>query len=143
MGEMLQGDGNQYRGMLYGMTNRLGWSDKSDPRPLWKLWDEFGMQGTEMIGYWSDNCPVRSGNEMVPVTVYKKKGSALVSIASWADTTVDIHLQVDWKKLGIDSARATIVAPGIRDFQPDHIFSNDGTITIEKNKGWLLVIREQ
>jgi hypothetical protein len=51
MGEMLQDNGNPWRGMIYGMTNRLGWSDKSDPKPLWKAWDDFGIKHAEMIGY--------------------------------------------------------------------------------------------
>ncbi|HEV3325646.1 MAG TPA: glycoside hydrolase domain-containing protein, partial [Puia sp.] len=31
MGEMLQGGGNPWRGMVYGMTNRMPWSDNADP----------------------------------------------------------------------------------------------------------------
>ena len=49
MGEMLEGGGNPWRGMLYGMTGR---SPRVDNGPLWKLWDSFGMQNSEMIGYW-------------------------------------------------------------------------------------------
>ncbi|MDQ2753219.1 MAG: DUF6067 family protein, partial [Bacteroidota bacterium] len=71
MGEMLQGGGNPWRGMIYGMTNRMPWSDNADPRPIWKVWDKFGMQGTKMIGYWSDNCPVKTNNDKVLATVYK------------------------------------------------------------------------
>ena len=41
-GEMLEGGGNPWRGMVYGMTNRLGWG--GDPRPIWKFWDDFGIQ---------------------------------------------------------------------------------------------------
>jgi len=143
MGEMLQEDGNPWRGMVYGMTSRLGWSANSDPRPLWNLWGELGMQGTEMIGYWSSHCPVKTNNDKVLVTVYKKKGFALLSIASWADSTTNIQLQADWKSLGIDEQRAVITAPAIKDFQPAHVFTKDEMITVEKNKGWLLVVREQ
>ncbi|MEO5995837.1 MAG: glycoside hydrolase domain-containing protein, partial [Chitinophagaceae bacterium] len=59
MGEMLQGGGNAWRGMIYGMTNRMPWSDNADPRPIWKAWDDFGIKGSAMIGYWSENCPVK------------------------------------------------------------------------------------
>ena len=34
MGEMLQDGGNAWRGMIYGMTNRMPWSDNADPRPI-------------------------------------------------------------------------------------------------------------
>ncbi|HTE11009.1 MAG TPA: glycoside hydrolase domain-containing protein, partial [Chitinophagaceae bacterium] len=142
MGEMLQGDGNPWRGMVYGMTNRLGWSDKSDPRSIWSLWKELGMQGTEMIGYWSSHCPVKTNNDKVLVTVYKKKGFALLSVASWADSTTRVKLQIDWHALGIDETKASITAPQIKNFQPPHSFAKDEMISVEKNKGWLLVVRE-
>ena len=142
MGEMLQGGGNPWRGMIYGMTNRMPWSDNADPRPIWKLWDSFGMQGTQMIGYWSENCPVRTDNDKVLVTVYKKKGSALISIASWADDDTDVQLNIDWKKLGIDPAQATITAPEVKNFQPARVFKVGEKIPVEKGKGWMLIIKE-
>ncbi|HVW58591.1 MAG TPA: glycoside hydrolase domain-containing protein, partial [Puia sp.] len=117
MGEMLEGGGNPYRGMVYGMTNRMPWSANADPRPIWAVWDAFGMEGTEMIGYWSGHCPVSTGSNRVPATVYRKKGAALVAIASWADADTTVRLSIDWKKLGIDPARVSITAPAIRGLQ--------------------------
>ena len=141
MGEMLQGGGNAWRGMVYGMTNRMPWSDNADPRPIWKVWDDFGMQGTKMIGYWVNDNPVKTTNNKVLATVYKKNGAALISIASWADDNVDVQLKIDWKKLGIDPARATITAPDIKNFQTGKIFSVNDKITVDKNKGWLLIVK--
>jgi hypothetical protein len=63
MGEMLQNGGNPWRGMLYGMTGRLPYM--ADPRPMWKVWDDFGMAGSQMIGYWSPDCPVRTDSASV------------------------------------------------------------------------------
>ncbi len=143
MGEMLQGDGNLWRGMVYGMTNRLGWSDGSDPRPLWKTWDAFGMKGSEMVGYWSSHCPVKTSDTHVLVTVYKKKGAALIAVASWADTTENIQLEIDWKALGINPAKAVVEAPAIKNFQPAQSFAVGEAIAVEKNKGWLLWVREK
>jgi hypothetical protein len=125
------------------MTNRMPWSDNADPRPIWKVWDDFGMQGTAMIGYWSENCPVRTTNTQVLATVYKKKGAALVSLASWAPENVTVQLQVDWNKLGIDSSRMTISAPAVKNFQPARTFTANEPIPVEKGKGWLLVIKEK
>ncbi len=142
MGEMLQDDGNQWRGMVYGMTSRLGWSDKSNPRPLWNVWKELGMQQTEMIGYWSSHCPVKTDNDKVLATVYKKKGMALVSIASWADNTTQVKLQIDWKALGLDENKTVITAPAIEGFQPQQTFLKNDMITVEKSKGWLLLLKE-
>ncbi|HEY5392973.1 MAG TPA: glycoside hydrolase domain-containing protein, partial [Hanamia sp.] len=142
MGEMLQGGGNPWRGMIYGMTNRMPWSDNADPRPIWKLWDDFGMQGTHMIGYWSKNCPVKTDNEKVLATVYQKEGKSLISIASWADENVDVTLNIDWKKLGIDPSKATIAAPEVKNFQHATTFKVGEKIPVKKGKGWLLIVNE-
>lgn len=141
MGEMLQDGGNPWRGMVYGMTNRMPWSHNADPRPVWKLWDTFGIKGSEMIGYWSENCPVKTNNEKVLATVYKKNGSTLISIASWADTDVKVKLSIDWKKLGIDPAKATITAPEVANFQPAQTFTAKDELPVSKGKGWLLIVK--
>ena len=56
MGDMLQDGGNRWRGMLFGMTARLPWPN-SDPRPVWKVWDEFGIGEARMMGWWETDCP--------------------------------------------------------------------------------------
>ena len=142
MGEMLQGGGNPWRGMVYGMTNRMPWSDNADPRPIWKVWDSFGIQGSNMIGYWVENNPVKTNNPAVLATIYKKDKSALVSIASWADSDVNIRLSIDWKALGIDPAKAVIIAPEVSNFQPKAEFKDGQDIPVAKGKGWLLVVKE-
>lgn len=141
MGEMLQDGGNAWRGMVYGMTNRMPWSANADPRPIWNVWNEFGIKGSEMIGYWSENCPVKTSNDKVLATVYKKNGTALIAIASWADEDVKVKLTIDWKKLGIDPANATITASEIKNFQPAQHFSINEEIPVAKGKGWLLIIK--
>jgi hypothetical protein len=143
MGEMLQGGGNPWRGMIYGMTNRMPWSDNADPRPIWKLWDAFGMQGSQMIGYWSGHCPVNTDHPKVLATVYKKKKEALVSIASWADTDTNVKLTINWKELGIDPAKAVIEAPAVNNFQPALQYHLEDPLPVAKGKGWLLWIREK
>ena len=143
MGEMLQGGGNPWRGMIYGMTNRMPWSDNADPRPLWKVWDEFGMQGTRMIGYWVDGNPVTTDDSEVLATVYQKNGAALISIASWAKADTVVRLKIDWQKLGIDPARAIITAPAIKNFQPGRKFGLDENIPVAKGRGWLLIVRDK
>ncbi len=142
MGEMLEGGGNPWRGMIYGMTNRYPWTTEADPRFLWKAWDDFGIKGSEMIGYWSPRCPVKTDNPRVLATVYKKAGRTLVALASWAADDTSVHLQIDWSKLGIDPARARISAPAIHNFQEAHSFGGSDAIPVSKNKGWLLVVEE-
>jgi hypothetical protein len=94
-----------------------------------------------MIGYWVESNPVKTNNGKVLATVYKKKGTVLISIASWADSDTEIQLIVDWKKLGIDPSKATISAPEIKNFQPGKAFQLYEKIPVEKGKGWLLIIK--
>ena len=141
MGEMLEKGGNPWRGMAYGMTNRLPWS--GDPTPLWKLWDEFGMKGTKMFGYWSENCPVKTDNQDVLATAYVKENESLISIASWASDTVRCSLSINWKSLGLDSTKVSMEAPAVKNFQDHRRFSVGERIPIPPGKGWLLELKQE
>jgi hypothetical protein len=138
MGEMLQDGGNPWRGMLYGMTNRLPWA--GDPSPLWRQWDAFGMEGSRMIGYWVPDAPVRTDNEHVLATSYVRNGRTMVALASWAPDTVRVDLTIDWRALGLDRGRARLTAPAIRDFQQERTFSGTRGIPVAPGRGWLIVI---
>lgn len=140
MGEMLWEGGNKWRGMLYGMTGRNpGYG--VDNRPLWKFWDEFGMKGSEMIGYWVKDNPVKTGREKTLATIYRKTGTkTLVSLATWEDHDVDVTLQIDWAKLGLDPAKVSLHAPAIENFQPEKTWTPGDIVTVPKGKGWLIVI---
>lgn len=140
MGEMLQDGGNLWRGMVFGMTNRLPWSAEADPRPIWKLWDTFGIVGSEMLGYWLENNPVKTSDPAVLATVYKKKGKALVALASWKEQAVDVSLEIDWKTLGIDPKKASIKALPVKNFQEGRLFKVGETIPVQPARGWLLII---
>ena len=140
MGEMLQGGGNKWRGMLFGMTQRLGWS--GDPRPEWKFWDDFGMAGTKLQGWWDSSCPVKTDNPEVLVSVYRKHGKALLALASWSPVKTNVKLTVDWKALGLDPKKTTFWAPAIEGFQTETVFAAAGTIPVEPGQGWLLVAGE-
>lgn len=139
MGEMLQDGGNPWRGMVYGMTNRLPWA--GDPSPLWKAWDEFGIKKSAMMGYWSPNCPVETGHKDVLATAYVIEGQrTLVALAGWAKEPVKCKLSIHWKTLGLDPAKVKLTAPAIKDFQSAAAFKPGDPIPIEPGKGWLLVI---
>jgi len=141
MGEMLQGGGNPWRGMVYGMTNRMPWSDHADPRPIWKVWDDFGIKGSKMIGYWVSHSPIKTNNKDVLATAYVKGKKVMIAIASWAADDTKIKLNIDWKALGIDPAKATLTAPDITNFQPAGKFGVNDEIPVSKAKGWLLILR--
>jgi len=140
MGEMLQDDGNPWRGMVYGMTNRLPHS--GDPRPLWRFWDDYGIADTEMLGYWAPSNPVKTGRNDVLATTYRGNRRALVAIASWASEPVEARLEIDWKALGINPANARIRAPAIENFQQAATFGAGQPVPLEVGKGRLLAIDE-
>jgi hypothetical protein len=143
MGEMLENGGNPWRGLIYGMTNRMPWKEGSDARAIWKVWDAFGMQGSRMLGYWTDANPVSTDHPQVLTTSYVQDKRALVSIASWAEGDASFHLNIDWKKLGIDPQKAQITAPEIVNFQPAANFTATQSIPVAKGHGWLLIISEK
>jgi len=141
MGEMLQDGGNAWRGMLYGMTSRLPWA--GDPRALWKVWDDFGIQEAEMYGFWSPSCPVKVANgKNVQVTSYVKQGAALIAIASWEEDKVYVPLEIDWGALGLNPGKVILEAPFIPKFQEASSFKPNDLIPVEPGKGWLLILSE-
>ena len=142
MGEMLEGGGNPWRGMVYGMTSRLGWG--ADPRAIWKVWDDFGIEGSEMIGYWDPACPVKTGRSDVLATTYVRKGQrTLVSIASWASEPVAAKLSIDFDALGLSPSKTWVSAPLVPNFQTQARFRPDEPIPVQPGKGWLLVLEPE
>jgi hypothetical protein len=139
MGEMLQDNGNPWRGMVFGMTGRLPWA--GDPRPLWTAWDAFGIADSRMVGFWVDARPVKTDRADVLVTSYVREGRTMVALASWSKEKVDAKLAIDWAALGLDPAKAVITAPAIENFQPARTFAAGDAIPVEPGKGWLLVIQ--
>jgi hypothetical protein len=137
MGEMLQDGGNPWRGMVFGMTNRLPWTG-GDPRELWKAWDAFGLNDAKMRGWWMENPPVSTGRKDVLATTYVRAGRAMIAVASWATDTVTVPLHIDWHALGLDSTRVKITAPAIPAFQPARTFSVGQPIPVAPGRGWLL-----
>ena len=139
MGEMLEGGGNPWRGMLYGMTGR---SPRVDNGPLWKLCDSFGMQNSEMIGYWVKDNPVKTGSEKTLATVYSHMGDkALISLATWEDTDAKVKLSIDWAKLGLDPSKVTLHAPAIENFQQETTWKPGDEIVVPKGKGLLIIAK--
>ena len=139
MGEMLEGGGNPWRGMLYGMTGR---SPRVDNGPLWKLWDSFGMQHSEMIGYWVKDNPVKTNSEKTLATIYRHTGEkTLISLATWEDTDAKVTLSVDWAALGLDPSKVTLYAPEIENFQQEGNWKPGDEIVVPKGKGLLIIAK--
>lgn len=140
MGEMLQHGGNPWRGMVFGQTSRLGWG--GNPRPIWKVWDAFGMEGCEMLGWWDPRCPVTCREPGIHATVYRKPGKVLISLGSWADSDVETHLQIDWDALGLNQQQVTITQPAVEGVQKAASYAIDDSIPIAPTKGALLIVED-
>ncbi len=144
MGDMLHGGGNRWLGMVYGMTVRHPWVTEGvtcDPRPIWKIWDEFGIEEAEMIGFWEDESPVAATNSDVKTTVYKKEGKTLIAIGNFSDFPQTVALKINFEKLGLDAAKVKLTAPPIQDFQDAKVWNVADRITVEPRQGWLIYIQ--
>ncbi|MCD4736463.1 MAG: DUF6067 family protein, partial [Bacteroidales bacterium] len=141
MGEMLQDGGNQYRGLLYGITSRAPCS--GDPRNIWNLWDHFEMTGTEMHGYWSEECEVSTGYTSIPATVYRGKERTMIVIASWNSEPRNVWLRVNWEVIGLESRETLFHAPAIENFQEEQIYNSWETIPVEPGKGIVLFLENR
>ena len=139
MSEMLEG-ANPWRGMVFGETARLGWS--GDPRGLWKVWDTFGIQGTEFLPFFLRDCPVQTDRTNVLATVYRKPGRTFIALGSWAAGDTEVKLRLDWPALGLDPARAVLYAPAIAGMQTENSWRPDEPISVAPKRGWFLVLDE-
>jgi hypothetical protein len=103
MGEMLEGGGNPWLGLTFGMTGRLGWG--GHPQEVWKQWDDFGVADAEFVGWWNPASPVKSDAPEVKVTLWKKAGQVLLAVGNFGARPMKVKLAIDWKALGLDSAK--------------------------------------
>jgi hypothetical protein len=114
MGEMLQDGGHPYRGLLYGMTTRI-YGDV-DPRPVWQMMNEFGIEESRMLGYWLDNPPVTTSHPRILATAYVRPDGLLIALASWSEQDEVVSLTLDQGMLsGVDNPMA--VAPDVAGLQ--------------------------
>ena len=146
MGDMLHAGGNPWRGMIYGMTVRYPWYTEGvtcDPRQIWKVWDDFGIDNSWMVGYWEKNPVVTITDPDVLATAYIKGGRMLVAIASWAKGPVEVGVNIDWKRVGMDPGKVRIFSPEIEKFQEERTFKIGEKMAVEPKKGWLLWIEEE
>ena len=136
--EMLQNGGNPWRGMLYGMSNRLHWA--GDPRPIWQLWDEFGIEQARLLGYWSASCPVQTNHPDILATVYARDDRALIAVASWAADTVECRLTIDLAKLRLAGADVRLRAPAVQGLQDEAAMPAEAEFTVTPGGGRFLIL---
>lgn len=106
--EMLEGGGDPYIGMLFSMNNRYGWGVKNAHR-IYRIWDDFGIQDSEMRGFWHSKNPVKITDDDVKATVYIKNDSALVCVFNFSESDKNVKMEVDEKLLGFAPSTAKTV----------------------------------
>ncbi len=139
-GQMLEGGGNPWRGMVYGITNRAGWVGNT-PVEIWKFWDEYKIQDKLMIGYWENNNPVKTSNRNIFNSVYKGENESIISLANWSEKDQITALVVNWKQMGIDPSKIELFIPKIKDFQDGLNKVNLSDLKIPAKKGLIIVAR--
>lgn len=144
MGDMLQGGGNAWLGMQYGMTVRHPWTTEGvtcDPRAVWKIWNNFDIAHATMTGYWQPQAPVSTDNPAVKVTTYRHSdGRTLLSIGNYSDTACTVHLKFNKLLLGSPKTKWLLTAPEISRFQPAATWKITDGITIDPRRGWLIYL---
>jgi len=140
-GQMLQDGGNQWRGMVYGITNRPPY--KPSASNIWVFWDEHQIEKMEMTGYWQEDCPVKCYNPMIKGTVYKGEDKSLIAIANWSRDEQPVFIEIDYRKLGYDPANCDISIPGIKDFQDKNSSFDLSNMIIPGGKGFIFLIENK
>lgn len=100
-GQMLQDGGDLYEGMLYAMNNRYGWG-YTNAVDMYRLWDEFIIEDSQMLGYWHSKNPITTDNENVLTTVYKKGESALLCVYNFSNKKECFNFLTDGELLGFE-----------------------------------------
>lgn len=139
-GQMLQGGGNPWRGMVYGITNRAGWG--GDPTEIWEFWDQYHIMEKQMIGYWDPESPVKSSNELVMATLYKGPEECIIAVANWEKKDQHSSISIEWDQLGFDKSRCNYLIPAIPGFQEQQSPASLEKLLIPGGKGYLIVIRK-
>lgn len=129
---------NYWRGMTFCMTPRLPWS--GDPRPLWKLYDDFGMEEAVMYGFWNADSPLRSDNEAILPTIYVKKDKAVIVVANWTDRPAACRLSLDTGDLGFIPSKVSL--PEMAGIQAAGQVDLNGKIEVEGNKGLFILLEK-
>jgi hypothetical protein len=143
MGDMLHGGGNPWLGMVFGMTTRLPWSTEGvtcNPVAIWKIWDDFGIEQSQMSGPWDTHPVVNTDQPDVKATAYINEDRVLLSVGNFSDKSQKVKLQIDWDRIGIDPEGAVLKAPWIEDFQEGQQFVVEDPILIQPRKGYLLYL---
>ncbi|MDP4291959.1 MAG: DUF6067 family protein [Bacteroidota bacterium] len=141
-GQMLQGGGNPWRGMVYGITTRAGWTINT-PTDIWKFWDDHKFKDKIMTGYWDKKFPVTCSNASIKASLYKGNDETILAVANWKDKDAVTSIDIDWTKLGMDPVNVELLIPEIKDFQTEQTSFSLSKMTIPAKKGYLILLKKK
>lgn len=136
-GQMLEGGGDLYLGMLYGMNNRYGWHYKNAVQ-MYRLWDDFGIVNSKMFGYWHSKNPVKTDNPKVLATVYLKDNEAMVCLYNFSDKRGGFYISLDEDLLGFKPGSAQRIYLGKK---RKRNFNINKQIMLGKRKGMIITLK--
>lgn len=137
-GQMLEGGGDFYAGMLYGMNNRFGWG-YTNAVQMYRVWDDFGISDSRMLGYWHSENPVKTDNENVLATVYLKENKALICLYNFSDKREGFSIKIDNKLMGFYPASSKEVK---FNRSRQKAFDMNKTVTLGKRKGIIIKVEK-
>ncbi len=131
---------NYWRGMVYGMTPRLGWS--GNPTAIWKLYDQLKMESAQIKGYWDPSCPVSVDSPHARATAFVAKDWALVVVANWTNRDVQTSLSLNPALLGFPANNVSM--PEMKGIQEGRAAVNlaEKPLLLKANQGAFLLIRK-
>ncbi len=140
-GQMLEGGGNPWRGMVYGITNRAGWTP-NPPTEIWKFWDNHQIEDKLMSGYWESDCPIKCSNANIKASIYKGRIESIIAVANWTDQDQETSIEINWQKLGIDPSGYDLLIPEIKDYQLEQGPVSLNKLIIPAKKGFMILLRK-
>ncbi|HBC30253.1 MAG TPA: hypothetical protein DC024_03250 [Clostridiales bacterium] len=129
-------------GMVYGTTGRHSYSQYS-PAPIWKLWEDFKIDESKMIGYWNNKCPIKTNHENVKATLFIKPDQILISVGNFYSEEKDVQLNINWRELNIDPEKAILEVPEIKNFQLADTLSVNDKFNIKGKEGIIFILKEK
>ena len=139
--DMLEAGGNPWLGMVYGATSRH--SAGFNPAPMWKLWREWGIELSKMIGYWDEKPVVKTSHPEVMATAFVKPDGAFIAVGNFSWKKQSVTLDIDWKALGLDPSKVEIFMPEIEEFQSAQTLTPSSRISIDVKRGVVVIVKKK
>lgn len=130
---------NEYMAMLCGMTNRYG-QGKCTAQNMYAVWDDFGIEQSEMRGWWHSKNPFKTGNDSVKATTYVKNDSALICMFNFSNHTTVVHPELDTELLGFEPSEGERIF--IKSLQFKKKLSDGAGIILRGRDGIIILIKK-